>query len=169
MLFDGFSRGRCLDSGSGSGGRTRCLFQFPLPLTFAHALPLTDLQWAMPVQVVSCTQFTQPRVSTMYTLDPRPPPTQPLPTPHVTRRLSSHSRTPEIQSPLLPYPLSPSNTTNSSSGTPGPVSPLPTPQPDFLLTLLFPSPLSPALSSINAYLHSSQGRRRWFVWNSVVV
>lgn len=124
-MFDGFSSsraGRCLGSGSGSGGRTRCLFPFPLTLTFAHALPLTDLQWAMPVQVVSCTQSIQPRVSTLYTLDPRPPPTQPLHPHHVLRQPNSHSRTPGSRSPSSPCPPSLSNTTSSSSETPGHVS-----------------------------------------------
>ena len=108
----------------------------------------------MPVQVVSCTQFTHPRVSTMYTLDPRPPPTQPLHTPHVPHRLSSHSRTPEIPSPSLPYPLSPSNLTSSSSGTPGPVSQCPRFNPIsyllLFLSLSLPS-LLPFLASTRTY------------------
>ena len=167
MLFDGFSRGRCLDSGSGSGGRTRCLFQFPLPLTFAHALPLTDLQWAMPVQVVSCTQFTQPRVSTMYTLDPRPPPTQPLrPPPHVPRRPSSNNRMSGSLSLSLACPLSLLNTTNSSSVTPEHVRQYPCSGwvPYSLLSLFLA-----LFFSINTHLHSPQGRRRWIVRNGVVV
>jgi hypothetical protein len=172
VLFDGFSSSRaarCLDSGSGSGGRTRCLFPFPLPLTLAHALALTDLQWAMPVQVVSCTQSIQPRVSTMYTLDPRPTPTQPLHPPHASRPPSSHSRTLEILSPSLPYPQSPSSTTNSSLGTPEHVGSLPTLQPDFLYSPLSLSILFYSSSSVNSHIHPSQGRWRWIIWNGVVV
>lgn len=142
--------GRCLDSASGSGGRTRSLSQFPLPLTLAHALPLTDLLWAMPVQVVSCTPFTQPRVSTMYTLDPRPPPTQPLRPPHAPRRPTSHSRTPEIPSPSLACPPSPSSTTNSSSVTLEHVRPPSLSQLDFLLTP-FPFSLPLRLASTRTY------------------
>jgi len=178
VLFDGFSSSRaarCLDSGSGSGGRTRCLFPLPLPLTLAHALSLTDLQWAMPVLVVSCTQSIQPRVSTMYTLDPRPLQIQPPHPPHAPRRPTSHSSPPlEILSPSLACPPSPSSTTSSSSAIPEPVSPLPTLQPHLpILTppsLIFPSSLflSPS-SSINAHIHSSQGRRRWIVRYRVVV
>jgi len=175
VVFDGFSSSRavrCLGSrsGSGSGGRTRCLFLFPLPLTLAHALPLNDLQWAMPVQVVSCTQSIQPRVSTMYTLDPRPPPTQPLRPPHAPRRPSSHSRTLRILSPSSACPLSPSSTTSSMSGTPEHVSSMPTLQPGFpILTSSLSLFFTPALFSITAHLHSPQGCWRWLVWNRVVV
>lgn len=102
-------------------------------LILAHALSLTDLQWAMPVLVVSCTQSIQPRVSTMYTLDPRPLQIQPPHPPHAPRRPTSHSSLPlKILSPSLACPPSPSSITSSSSAIPEPVSPLPTLQPHFL-------------------------------------
>lgn len=160
-----------MDSGSGSRGRTRCLFPFPpFTLTFAHALPLNDLQWAMPVQVVSCTQSIQPRVSTMYTLDTRLPPTQPLHPHHAPRRLNNHSRTQGSPSQSSQCLLSPSSTTSSSSATPGHVSSTLKLHPHF-----FYSPPSLFLSlfllflSIHTFLHSSQGRRRRIVRNCVVV
>ena len=122
-------------------------------LILAHALSLTDLQWAMPVLVVSCTQSIQPRVSTMYTLDPRPLQIQPPHPPHAPRRPTSHSSLPlKILSPSLACPPSPSSITSSSSAIPEPVSPLPTLQPHFLYSppplpfslLLFFFPLLPA-------------------------
>jgi hypothetical protein len=111
----------------------------PIP-THSHscACPPSD-RWAMPVQVVSCTQSTLPRVSTMYTRDPRPPPTQPLHPPRAPRRPSSHNRTLEIRSSSSACPPSPYSTTNSSSGTPEPVCQLSTFQPNSLSPLpLFP-------------------------------
>jgi hypothetical protein len=156
-----------LDSGSGSRGRTRPLFPFPLTLTFAHALPLTEIQWAMPVQVLTCTQSTQPRVSTMYTLDTRLPQTQPPLPPHVRPQPNNHSRTPENRSPSLPCLPSPSSTTSSSSETPEHVSSHP--QNPLTISLLFTLTLSFSPLSLNTFLHSSQGRRRWFVWNRLAV
>ena len=150
-----------------SRGRSRCLFSFPPSLTLTHALPLTDLQWAMPVQVVSCTQSIQPRVSTMYTLDPHPLPTHPPRPPHVNRRHNnSHSRTLEILSPSLPCPLSPSSTTSSSSATPEHVS-SPTTRLNYISIAHSSIPFSPL--SIDTLLYSSQGRRRWLIWDGVVV
>jgi len=138
--------------------------------TLAHALPLTDSQWAMPVQVVSCTQSIHPRVSTMCTRDPHPPPTQPLQPPHAPRRPNSHSRPLENLSPSLASLLSPSSITSSSSATPEQVSSIVIPSTRFPLLTHFPLPFSLFFfHSILTHVHSSQGRRRWVVWNGVVV
>ena len=93
MLFDGFSSsrvGRCLDSGSGSRGRTRCLFPFPTHTHF-RACPPSDRS---PVGNASpgCIMHAIHPAQSQYHVHSRPPPPS-------NSTASSSSRPPPAQQP----------------------------------------------------------------------
>lgn len=155
-----------MDFGSGNRGRTRPLFPFPLTLTSAHALPLTDL----PVGDASpgCIMHAIHPAQSQYHVH-----TRPLPPSNLTT--SSSSRPPPVQQPQqnarepVTVVAIPSVTVEYNQLIVGDARSCQF-IPHALTRFHIFTPSFPLfLLSINTLLHSSKGRRRWIIRNSVVV